>query len=111
MQDCPCGSGASLAVFCGPVIAGNPAPTAEALMRSRYTAYALRDLDHIERTQAAGRDDFDREAAGTAARAVAGTGREIHRGGGGGPACDNGTVSIAPHRRTDAPATAAHAGR
>ena len=52
MQDCPCGSGASLAACCGPVIAGGPARTAEALMRSRYTAYALRDLDHIERTLA-----------------------------------------------------------
>ncbi|HEY9568347.1 MAG TPA: YchJ family protein [Thalassobaculum sp.] len=101
MQDCPCGSGASLAVCCGPVIAGNPAPTAEALMRSRYTAYALRDLDHIERTQAAGRDDFDRAAAETAARAVEWTGLEILGGSGGGTADDTGTVEFAAHYRKD----------
>jgi len=36
---CPCG-GPSLATCCGPYIAGDAiAPSAEALMRSRYTAY------------------------------------------------------------------------
>jgi SEC-C motif-containing protein len=38
---CPCGSGASLAACCGPYHAGLAAPTAEALMRSRYSAYVL----------------------------------------------------------------------
>ena len=40
---CPCG-GASYASCCGPYIAGDALPpTAEALMRSRYTAFTLRD--------------------------------------------------------------------
>ncbi|MBM6399400.1 YchJ family protein [Phycicoccus sonneratiae] len=51
---CPCGglpSGASLGECCAPVIEGERlAPTAEALMRSRYTAYALADGDHLHRT-------------------------------------------------------------
>lgn len=39
---CPCGSGLGLAKCCGRHIeGGEPAPTAEALMRSRYAAYAL----------------------------------------------------------------------
>ncbi|GAA1392275.1 YchJ family protein [Luteococcus peritonei] len=38
---CPCGSGALLADCCGPLLDGHPAATAEALMRSRYTAFAL----------------------------------------------------------------------
>jgi len=38
---CPCGSGASYAACCKPVIEGAPATSAEALMRSRYSAYVL----------------------------------------------------------------------
>lgn len=39
---CPCGSGKALGQCCGPAISGqHPAETAEALMRSRYTAYTL----------------------------------------------------------------------
>ncbi len=42
---------------------GKPAPTAEALMRSRYTAFAQGDIDYLEETLAPGtRDDFDRKA-------------------------------------------------
>jgi SEC-C motif domain protein len=37
---CPCGSGEIYPACCGPAHAGDPAPTAEALMRSRYTAFA-----------------------------------------------------------------------
>jgi SEC-C motif domain protein len=38
---CPCGSGEQYDGCCGPAHAGTPAPTAEALMRSRYSAFAL----------------------------------------------------------------------
>ena len=42
MSDCPCGSGKSYAACCGPLHTGAAiAPTAEALMRSRYSAYGL----------------------------------------------------------------------
>ena len=51
MTDCPCVSGNSYDECCGPYIAGNAAaPTAEALMRSRFTAFASGRLDYIERT-------------------------------------------------------------
>lgn len=50
MTTCPCGSRKEFEECCGPLIAGKPAPTAEALMRSRYTAYTRGDLDYIERT-------------------------------------------------------------
>ncbi len=41
-QACPCGSGLALSACCGPLLEGSAvAPTAEALMRSRYAAHAL----------------------------------------------------------------------
>lgn len=39
LQTCPCGNGKPFANCCEPIIAGATAPTAEALMRSRYSAY------------------------------------------------------------------------
>ncbi|MBN1519487.1 MAG: YchJ family protein [Spirochaetales bacterium] len=45
---CPCGSGRAYTACCGPIISGDkPAPSAEALMRSRYSAYALHKIDHV----------------------------------------------------------------
>jgi SEC-C motif-containing protein len=44
---CPCG-GPSLATCCGPFIDGSAIPqSAETLMRSRYTAYGLRDEPYL----------------------------------------------------------------
>lgn len=61
---CPWGSGRAYDECCGPIIAGAPASTAEALMRSRYTAYVRGDLDQVERTHAREiRDDFNRAEA------------------------------------------------
>jgi SEC-C motif-containing protein len=47
---CPCGSGHLLARCCGRYLAdfaGTPAPEAQALMRSRYTAFVLGHLDYL----------------------------------------------------------------
>lgn len=44
---CPCGSGAQLSACCGRYLAGGVAPTAEALMRSRYTAFTLLDEAYL----------------------------------------------------------------
>lgn len=45
---CPCGSGLAFSRCCGPRIDdASPAPTAEALMRSRYTAYVLADAAYL----------------------------------------------------------------
>ena len=45
--DCPCGSGGALAACCGRLHRGETAPDAEALMRSRYAAYALGLDDYL----------------------------------------------------------------
>ena len=47
---CPCGSGHRFATCCEPVLDGEAAPTAQALMRSRYTAFVVGDEDHLFRT-------------------------------------------------------------
>jgi SEC-C motif-containing protein len=47
---CPCRSRLAMAECCAPYLAGEPAPTAAALMRSRFTAYALGDVEHLRRT-------------------------------------------------------------
>lgn len=61
MTDCPCGSGIAYAECCEPYIKGEKiAPTAEALMRSRYTAYANTEMDYIfETTHEEQRTDYD----------------------------------------------------
>jgi SEC-C motif-containing protein len=47
-MNCPCGSGRDLAGCCQPIIDGTqPAPTAEALMRARYTAYTQASIDFL----------------------------------------------------------------
>jgi SEC-C motif-containing protein len=49
--DCPCGSGKRIQECCGKWIAGRKkVPTVEKLMRSRYTAYVLEDVDYLVET-------------------------------------------------------------
>jgi SEC-C motif-containing protein len=51
MESCPCGASLLYSECCEPFISGvKPAPTAEALMRSRYTAYTRKEVDYIVRT-------------------------------------------------------------
>lgn len=47
---CPCFSGDVYSACCGPLLDGASAPTAVRLMRSRYTAFALGDTDHLRAT-------------------------------------------------------------
>ncbi|MDO9466660.1 MAG: YchJ family metal-binding protein [Thiobacillus sp.] len=47
---CPCGSGRALEQCCGRYHAGEAAPDAESLMRSRYSAYVLRLEDYLRAT-------------------------------------------------------------
>jgi len=50
-QRCPCTSGQPLEACCGRVLADHAAAaTAEQLMRSRFTAFALGDVAHLLRT-------------------------------------------------------------
>jgi SEC-C motif-containing protein len=47
---CPCGSGIALDDCCGKWHQGQPAPSAERLMRSRYSAYSLGLIDYLVAT-------------------------------------------------------------
>jgi len=64
MSQCPCGSGKAYAACCEPYIRGEKiAPTAEALMRSRYTAYTKKEISYIESSNDPDtRDSLDLEA-------------------------------------------------
>jgi SEC-C motif-containing protein len=63
--DCPCTSGRAFSACCEPYVTGRAqAPTAEALMRARYTSYATGRIDFVEKTHAPeSRADFDRKAS------------------------------------------------
>ena len=49
-NSCPCGSGLTYASCCAPLHDDRPAPDAQALMRSRYTAYVLKLEDYLLKT-------------------------------------------------------------
>ena len=50
-EPCPCGSGQTLENCCLPYIQGQKAaPSAEALMRSRYTAFTLHEAHYLLKT-------------------------------------------------------------
>jgi len=50
MQNCPCGSGVVDVACCAMFHDGVPAPTALALMRSRYTAFVRGAIDYLIET-------------------------------------------------------------
>lgn len=64
MHACPCGSGRDYDDCCAPYVTGaDTAPTAEALMRSRYSAYVARAIDYLGETLHPDyRHDWDRDA-------------------------------------------------
>lgn len=78
---CPCGSGLPFDECCGPYLMGdvNP-PTAAALMRSRYSAYAMRSIDYLYKTSGPRvRKEFDAESSQRWSDASTWTGIEILR--------------------------------
>lgn len=99
---CPCGSAEEFKTCCSPYISRNRlAPTAEALMRSRYTAFTLGNLDYIESTitehasQSFNRIDMERSLPGTEW-----LGLEVRDTTGGRESDDTGTVNFAFHYRS-----------
>ena len=61
--NCPCGSGNPLSQCCGHYHSGTPAPCAELLMRSRYSAYVLGLVDYlVATTLPAQQQALDRDA-------------------------------------------------
>ncbi|MCB9524920.1 MAG: YchJ family protein [Myxococcales bacterium] len=90
MDPCPCGSGHVLAACCGPWLTNMGAPpTAEALMRSRYTAFTRGDGAYLARTQLAPVDADDLGAWG---RSVRWLGLSVYRTEAGGPEDAEGQV-------------------
>ncbi|CAM2812384.1 YchJ family protein [Legionella worsleiensis] len=72
MSLCPCGSQTLYCACCGIYIDGNHVPqTPEQLMRSRYTAYSLANIDYIKHTmKGKPLTHFDADAAKTWAQQV-----------------------------------------
>ncbi|HET7501038.1 MAG TPA: YchJ family protein [Kofleriaceae bacterium] len=96
MRDmCPCGSGVPEAACCGKYHRGAPAPTAVALMRSRYTAYVRGEIDYLLATHdAATRGKVDVEAIRRWARETTWLGLEIVDTVAGGEGDDTGIVEF-----------------
>ena len=61
MSQCPCQSGKEYESCCGPIIEGSQAaPSAEALMRSRYTAFTKANINYLHNSlHPDHRADFD----------------------------------------------------
>ena len=95
-KNCPCGSGRSYADCCQPYIKGKEkAPTAEALMRSRYTAYAEHEIDYIINTcLARGEKDIDKKSTRDWSEQSTWLGLRIISSEKGGPADTEGTVEF-----------------
>jgi len=49
-DQCPCGSGSPYDLCCAPILEGALATTALALMRSRYSAFAVGRSEHLQAT-------------------------------------------------------------
>jgi SEC-C motif-containing protein len=106
-QICPCRVGEktplSYDACCKPYIEGAPAPTPEALMRSRYTAYALGNVDYLFDTLAPeSRHDFDRKSVTRWSHQARWHGLEIVSSEGGAPGDETGLVEFIAHFTLDA---------
>nr|WP_312607769.1 YchJ family metal-binding protein [Kocuria rhizophila] len=100
MNVCPCGgvpAGASFEQCCGPALANEAWPeTAEALMRSRYTAFALGAEDHLFRTWHPG----TRPADTTVDPDTRWSGLQVDSVAAGGPEDEHGIVEFTAHHVT-----------
>lgn len=104
-KPCPCRRGEPFDSCCGPILAGTrPAPTAETLMRSRYTAYVVGDTDYLLRSWHPNTRPADLEldpGQRWLFLEIVGTQR-------GGPFDDNGTVEFIAHYKLDGVRDAMH---
>lgn len=93
---CPCGLGAPYADCCGAFHAGKEAaPTAERLMRSRYSAFAVGDGGYLLRTWHSSTRPADLELDGS----IRWTGLDILAATGGTAFHSEGTVEFVAHYR------------
>mgnify|MGYP002018700702 CR=1 FL=1 len=99
---CPCGTGAAYEACCGAIIAGTPAPTPEALMRSRYSAYVKGELEHLKKSLcAAEQGEFDYDAARQMSENIDWNRLEIVATEAGGPDDETGIVEFAAYYKVD----------
>ncbi len=103
MSACPCGSGKEFHICCQPYIDGKEkAPTAEALMRSRYTAYTKVTIEYITATHdPKTRNNHDPDQAREWAENSDWQGLEIIKTEAGGPADETGIVEFKARYRSD----------
>ncbi len=96
MSECPCGSGASYGDCCQPLHTGAlAAPTAERLMRSRYSAYQAGAIDYLgDSLHPDHRTDWDAKATRRWADSSQWLGLEILSTEAGGEQDDQGTVEF-----------------
>jgi len=97
MKNCHCGSGCAYSECCEPYISGKAkAPTAEALMRSRYSAYAEHAIDYIISTcvRKGGKEDADYKSTREWSEKSAWLGLKITSVEKGGPEDTEGTVEF-----------------
>lgn len=98
---CPCQSGKSYADCCQPIIQGTQAAaSAEALMRSRYTAYVRGEISHIINSCVQD-DGIDEEATRQWSQSADWQGLDILATSGGGPEDQTGTVDFVAHYLND----------
>jgi SEC-C motif domain protein len=104
---CPCRAAAqdkiAFSACCGPYLAREKTPpTAEALMRSRYSAFATGDVDYLFETLAEDqRGDFDRAATSDWAKKSEWLGLDIVAVEAGGEGDSTGEVTFAAHFSRD----------
>src|SRR3569623_1895745 len=96
MDHCPCGSGKEYEACCGEIIGGNrAAPTAEALMRSRYSAFVNDEIDYLrESLHPDHRRDYDNVATRQWAKQTEWEKQEVDATTGGGEDYGEGTVEF-----------------
>ena len=96
LQSCPCGSGLDYAACCEPFIMGSEKPaTAEALMRSRYSAYVKHAIEYImDSCISKGPRDIDYKATKNWSEKSSWKGLKIHSVEKGGPADSDGIVEF-----------------
>lgn len=114
MTICPCRmldqDKIELEKCCGPIIAGKTkAPTAESLMRSRYSAYALKKIDFVDQTQIVlDSEKFDKEEALKWAQSSEWLGLEVKRTVKGQESDNTGTVEFIAHYKDISSGTDLH---
>lgn len=103
MNECPCGSGRAFADCCEPLLTGKlPAPTAERLMRSRYSAYVTGDITYLgESLHPDHRADWDEAATRKWAENATWLGLRIESTEAGGESDDKGMVEFSASYRQD----------